>query len=118
MRITFKEIHDTCPNGHTLEMRDDQFFYNGKHYPGLVCPICNSLWAMKGKNLWEEHKMKDESMFMCVNCGEPATKGFMKHPYCKKCYGTLFKNSHGLYCAYVAEHHEMNKNPYLTNPTK
>lgn len=55
--------------------------------------------------------------FMCVNCGEPATYGFMKHPYCKKCYKVLFNNDYARYCAYLAEHHEMDKNPYLTNPT-
>lgn len=37
--------------------------------------------------------MENEGIiFICVNCGDKATCGSMKHPYCKECFQKIFDN--------------------------
>lgn len=44
--------------------------------------------------------------FMCVKCGESnATKGSMKHPYCKKCFKKVWNNDYDAYAKWLAKTH-------------
>ena len=40
----------------------------------------------------------------CVNCGEEATKGSMKHPYCENCWNKLWKGNEKQYYEWLQYH--------------
>jgi len=40
---------------------------------------------------------KKKGDFLCVACNEKATEGSMRHPYCKKHFKSIFKNSQKKY---------------------
>ena len=53
---------------------------------------------------------KKESLgLICVNCGIVLTnenvKGYMRHPYCKKCYKEIFKDNDEAYSEYINKIH-------------
>lgn len=41
----------TCPQGHPLERHEDMFYWRGSSRPGLVCPICKSLFTVPGEEI-------------------------------------------------------------------
>lgn len=43
--------------------------------------------------------------FMCVICGKKATKGSMKHPYCKKHFKEIFNNDYNKYLEFLRKTH-------------
>ena len=42
---------------------------------------------------------------VCVSCGGKATRGSMKHPYCKKCFKERFDNDYDKYSKFMIEQH-------------
>lgn len=51
---------------------------------------------------------KESSGACCVNCGEEATKGSYKHPYCKECFEKKFGNDYDKYERELRLHHNLN----------
>lgn len=41
----------------------------------------------------------------CVECGEKATEGSMKHPYCKKCFKAVWNDEYEKYSEWLATKH-------------
>lgn len=45
-----------------------------------------------------------KSGFNCVECGQNATEGSMKHPYCKKCFKKEWNNDYDKYQSIIDRH--------------
>jgi reverse gyrase len=48
---------------------------------------------------------REKIRLMCVNCGGNATKGSMKHPYCKKCFKKIFNDDYDKYLHFLRRTH-------------
>ena len=42
---------------------------------------------------------------MCVNCGNIAIEGSMKHPYCKKCFTEIWNDDYDKYIIWLNKTH-------------
>lgn len=43
---------------------------------------------------------------ICVNCGNEADRGSMKHPYCRECFKKVWNNDEGRFVKWMADVHE------------
>ena len=43
-----------CDKGHPLDRRPAMFFWRGRYFHGLVCPVCNALYD-DPEDSFEEH---------------------------------------------------------------
>ena len=59
----------------------------------------------KKKIVNEDEKKPGVFAGMCVRCGDVATEGSLKHPYCGKCFTVVWKNDYDKYCEYLENDH-------------
>lgn len=45
------KVGDKCKCGHTLERKQNMFYWRGEYFDGAVCEPCNALYSIDGEEM-------------------------------------------------------------------